>query len=305
MATYLRSVTVLLPPGKVATPSLLSGILQHAVVDAAVLLPRNLDVLVKDATTLELLRSLHCISYAGAILPPQTGNLLASHTKVFPAVGSTDAGMYFIEINHTHQDYEYVAFQPHAGIVMEHRLDELYELVFVRTPGAIQPVFGAFPHLDKFYTSDLWSEHPDPANKGEWKIVGRTDDLLKLTNNVGLYVAGLEPIIAEHPAVRSALIGGTGKSSPILIVEPLYEKLPEAEDNNSDVRNDFLKSLRPYVERVNANCTGLVRLDPDFILLTTRDKPFPRTMKETVARLQALRLYDKEIEAAYAARGSV
>lgn len=148
-----------------------------------------------------------------------------------------------------------------------------------------------YPDRDRFETKDLWVQHP--VHKGLWKIVGRTDDYMVLSHGDGLYAASLEPEIEAHPAVRSALIGGHGRPAPVLLVELYPDAIAEGD------REEFLSSLQPYLEKVNERCHDCVKLSRDRVIFATEEKPFLRTIKGSVARLQTLDLYRDEIAALF------
>lgn len=175
---------------------------------------------------------------------------------------------------------------------MEHRFDELHELIFVRQPGSFeQQVFQVYPDRDRHETSDLWKEHPE--HKGLWKIIGRSDDAVSLSHGDVIYAADLESIFQGHSDVKTALIGGTGYPRPMLLVE----LFPNVKLNDDTTK--IIDSLRPYVDRVNSRCSEFVKLSHDRILLTSQEKPVIRTAKGSVARLPTMKMYPEEIASLY------
>jgi hypothetical protein len=267
-------------------------ILRYGRVQAALFPPSIIEELCLAPEGLETLRQLEVIFYAGASLAAKAGDQLASHAHVVCMIGSTEAGGYPIALHDKRDAWNYVKFQKNACIEFEKRVNDLYELVFVRRPGFPAPqVFEVYPGRDRFETNDLWEKHP--VYEGLWKIVGRTDDYVALSHADGLYASALEPEIEAHPAVKSALIGGNGRPRPVLIIE-LY---PEAAERND--RDGFISSLQPYIEKVNARCHDCVKLSDERIIMAGEGKPFVRTVKGSVARLQTLDLYKDEIAALF------
>jgi hypothetical protein len=227
-------------------------------------------------------------------LSTQTGKQLENYVPIVPAIGSTDAGPYFTALHDHLEAWDYISFQKHAGAKFEHRLDNLYELVFVRQPAnEVQQVFKVYPELDRFPTSDLWMEHP--VHKGLWKIVGRADDYVYLSHADGLHASSLEPEIEAHPGIKSALIGGHGRPAPVLIVELLSNIDTETDSG----RQALVKDLQPYIAKVNSRIHGCVQLSSDRLILASKDKPFIRTIKGSVARVQTLALYEDEISSLF------
>jgi acyl-coenzyme A synthetase/AMP-(fatty) acid ligase len=292
MSTFVHSVVVLGPPGP-PSPETLIDILKYGRVDGAVLVPALIDALCRDATGLAALKSLQYIHYAGGPLGVNSGKKLAADVRLIPTIGSTKVGGYFTKLRHDTEDWDYVEFNKYAGAEFEPRPGNLHELVFVRKPecAEMQQIFFLYPDRDRFKTNDLWMEHP--TRKGLWKIVGRTDDYIPLTHGEGLYASTVEREIERHDLIQAALVGGHGKPKPVLLIEMVPGKHDEV------LRGEFMQSLMPYLEKVNAQCYESVRLSPELVLLAQPEKPFVRTLKGCVARLPSLSLYEQEIEGIY------
>lgn len=58
-------------------------------------------------------------------------------------------------------------------------------------------------------------------------------------------------------------------------------------------------SIRALVERANSAAPLYYRILNEMILFTSQDKPLPRTLKGTVMRKLALKLYEEEIDSVY------
>ncbi|KAL9621359.1 MAG: hypothetical protein Q9160_004250 [Pyrenula sp. 1 TL-2023] len=305
MATYLRTTLILGPVSSPPNPQLVKIIIQTTPIDGVILPPSLIDSLCLDPTGLRTLRTLHHIHYTGASLSLKSGHLLKDHVRLAPLIGSTEAGGYFVQLPPTTNssrdcDWDYVSFQPQSGAVLEPRLDSdsLHELVFIRRPehSSMQPIFRVYPDRDRHPTSDLWTEHP--TQKGLWKIVGRTDDYISLSHGEGLHASTLEPLVEAHPEVQAALIGGHARPKPVVLVELVPEARWKAAGGEGE-RERLRGSLQPYLERANERCHETVRLDREMVVFATGEKPLERTIKESVARLQNLKLYEREIEEAY------
>lgn len=291
MTSFLHS-TMVIGPSTPPSPATVMGVLRYGRVKAALFPPSIIEELCLMPEGLGALRSLEMLYYAGATLATKAGDQLASHTFLFCLIGSTEGGAYPMALHDKRDAWNYVKFQKNSGVEFEKRVNDLYELVFVRPPGHPAPqVFDAYPDRDRFETNDLWEKHP--VYEGLWKILGRMDDYVALSHGDGLYVAALEPEIEAHAAVKSALIGGNGRPAPVLVVE-LY---PEATERND--RGGFISSLQPYIENVNARCHDCVKLSAERVVVASEAKPFIRTVKGSVSRLQTLELYKEEIAALF------
>ncbi|OQE20888.1 hypothetical protein PENFLA_c015G05828 [Penicillium flavigenum] len=291
-STSFVHTTLVIGPPTMPTPETVMDILRYGQVKVALLTPAVIEELCLTPTGINALRNLKSVHYAGAPLSAKAGDMLISHTQVVPTIGSTESGGYLTSVHDKKEAWDYVSFQKHAGAVFEHRFDDLYELIFVRQPDSkLQSIFRLYPDLDRYPTSDLWIEHPE--HKGLWKIVGRSDDHVSFSHGEGLYASRLEPEIEVHPAVKSALIGGHGHSAPVLLIE-LYPGAVE-----EDSLDQFLDSLQPNIEKVNAQVHDCVNLSTDRIIIATKEKPFIRTVKGSVGRMQTLNLYRDEVSALF------
>ncbi|KAI9644584.1 hypothetical protein NHQ30_006605 [Ciborinia camelliae] len=292
MSTFVHTVVVLGPPGP-PSPETLIDILKFGRVDGALLVPSAIDTLCRDSSGLAALKSLQHIHYVGAPLGVNSGKKLASDVRLNPSIGSTEVGGYFMKLRHDTEDWDYIEFNQNAGAEFEPRPGNVHELVFVRKPACapMQQIFFLYPDRDRFETNDLWIEHP--TRKGLWKIVGRTDDYIPLSHGDGLYASTVEREIERHDLVQAALVGGHGMPKPMLLIEIVPEKRDEG------LREKFMQSLLPYLEKVNSQCHESVQISPELVLLTQPEKPFVRTLKGSVARLPSLSLYEQEIKDIY------
>lgn len=284
MTSFVHMVSVIGPPSP-PTPDLLVEIFRHGKIDGALLVPALIDALCILPEGLQSLRQLKFIHYAGAPLSAKSGDLLSSYTQVIPCVGSTEAGGYFTTIHDKKDAWDYLSFQKHSGAELHHRMDALHELVFVRRPEcAMQQIFSVYPDRDTFETNDLWIEHP--KYEGLWKIIGRSDDYVYLSHGDGLHASLLEPEIIAHPSVKAAIIGGHGRPAPVILVE----LVPDTEEGPA-----LVDSLQPYIEKANKQCHDCVKLSSERLIFAKKDKPFMWTVKGSVARLQTLAVYEKDI----------
>ncbi|EDP49902.1 hypothetical protein KXW98_001891 [Aspergillus fumigatus] len=293
MPTYAHGTLVVGPPAPPSADTVVD-IFKYGRVDSALLTPALIDEMCLNDRALSALRSLKLVSYGGAPLSRKSGDLLAPHVQLVPAIGSTEAGGYFTKFRRDDKDWDYLEFQKQSGAVFEPRSGALHELVFVRVPECrMQQIFLLYPDQDRFETKDLWVEHP--TRKGLWKIVGRVDDYIPLSHADGLYAASLEREIEQHPKVKAALIGGHGRPLPVLLVE-LHD---ETEVASAAGRQAMFESLQPYLDKVNENCHECVKLSFERLIVASRDRPFIRTIKGSVARIPSLELYKEEIAALF------
>ena len=168
-----------------------------------------------------------------------------------------------------------------------------YELVIVRknTSPGMQGFFYTFPDLEEFSTNDLYEPHPTLPN--HWKYHGRADNIIVFSNGEKLNPATVEGLIQSHPEVKGALVVGSGRFQPGLLVEPITQ--PQSENDE----RKFIEHLWPRVVRANDETVAHGRIDKDFIAVTAADKPFCRAGKGTVQRGATIANYSDDIDQLY------
>ena len=290
--TFLNTILVVGSPDA-ATASNVIQVLELGKVTGAAMPPSLIEDICCHPQGVASLRRLQYVYFVGAPLSQPTAEQLVGHCKVQPAMGSTEAGAYFIQIRND-DDWEYYCFRPAMGVEFEQRTENLYELVFRRRPELArwQQIFQVHPNLNEFATKDLWVKHPSKPNI--WRYSGRTDDLIILSHGEGLYASDMEAEIQKHPKVRTALIGGQRRPRPFLIIELLDNiRLSESE------KGSLLTHIWPNIEKANERCSDYVKLTKSLVIFTDLGKPFPRTAKDTVPRLPSFALYSREIDNLY------
>ena len=112
----------------------------------------------------------------------QAGEMLSKKITVNNTIGLTELGVIpFYKV--APEDWEYFHSNPNLkGLEFRHLGEELYELVIVRHPSTdpYHSAFLTFPELNEFPLNDLYSKHPTKPN--HWLYVGRTDDVIVLSN---------------------------------------------------------------------------------------------------------------------------
>lgn len=287
---YLGSVLVVGPvTSGPASVQVARDTMRYGNVKGAMLPPALIDGLCEDDAGLDCLRNLEYLYFAGAPLLRKTAEKLLGHVTIKPAMGSTEAGVYFLQLT-SEDDWEYYYFRPAMGLEFRHIGGELYEPVFVRQPALErwQQVFQVYPDLHEFPTKDVFSPHP--SKPGFWKYVGRTDDMIAFSHGECLYASGIEDEISKYPRVAAVLVGGQGRTRPFVLVE-WKDGAPH------DMKS--LEGLWHVMEQANQSCSDLVKLSRDLVLFAVPEKPLVRTAKGSVARRESEQLFAKEIELLY------
>ena len=264
-------------------------------VQAAWYSPSVLQEVARNPTYLEnIADKLDHVSFAGGILPAHVGNPISARTLLFGTYVSTETGILPGEMPPAPKDWEYYRYNKRLGHSFQHFADNMYELVLRRDKAIemFQGVFYTFPNTDYYSMRDLYIPHP--TREGWWRSAGRVDDIVIFSDATKLNPIPYEAVIEEHPAVATALICGTGRTRPAVLVQP--RQWTQNDKEEKQVLEEIGSSLK------RANEAGPVdgRLIKELVVLTKAYKPMARSGgKDTVQRKTSVELYEKEIEHAY------
>ncbi|KAH8433484.1 uncharacterized protein LDX57_011118 [Aspergillus melleus] len=301
LAIYSRSVPVLPLPGRPPSTDAFLEAVKYGKFDWAFLVPVILDDLSKDPAALDLVASkLQYLFYTGGALPSTVGKIVSSKVPVFSGLGSSEfAALPQLRIADSSftETWQYLYIHPTAQPEFRQRMDDLHELVLVRStqnPEA-QPVFAMFTDLDEYETRDLFSPHPTLPNL--WRHRGRRDDIVVFLNGEKTNPVTFEQQVSRYPDVRSALVAGNQRFEACLLIEPATtEALGDA------AKAELIEAIWPAVEEANAQCPAHARVSRSKILVLDAAKPMLRAGKGTVQRAGTIQLYQDEINALYEER---
>jgi acyl-coenzyme A synthetase/AMP-(fatty) acid ligase len=286
------------PATKPPTPAVVAETLRYCKADGLVALPFLLDAMTQDPSHLEILGKLEYIQYVGAALSTQTGTTLSNlfSIKICPAMGTTECGPYFLNTPSDTDDV-WACYSPQAGqgIHFVERGDDLYELVFKKSNAAVwQQVFILYPQLNEYATGDLFSKHA--TKDGCWKYIGRSDDVVVLTNGANVHAAVIEGKLMAHPDVEMVLVGGMGRDCVFAVIELTDNG---SSDLKREGRESVLDGIWRVVEEVNRGLAECKRLKKEFVILTGGDRELVRSPKGGVARGRTFEKFSGDIEALF------
>ena len=296
---FANSIPVLPLPGQPPSTDALLEALKYGCFDWAFLLPVIIAELSKDAEALKLVASrLKYLFYTGAALPQAAGEVVSSKIPVFSALGSSECAVLpqlRADDASSLDTWLYVHINPAAGPEFRHHMDDLHQLVIVKSAeqSGAQPVFAMFPHLDEYETRDLFSPHPSLPHL--WRHGGRRDDIVVFLNGEKTNPISFEQEVSRHGAVHTALVAGTQRFEACLLIEPtnITGTLSDS------AKAALIQDIWPTVEEANRCCPAHARISKSKILILDPDRPMLRAGKGTVQREGTLRLYAGEIDALY------
>ena len=279
---------VLGPANRPPTAATVNGVIEFGNIEGLVSVPSIIRDMCRDEESLGRLRKLKYVSWAGAPLDKESGDMLSKHTQLSPSIGTTECGPYFTYYCKSPEDWPYYRFIDCQGIEFEHISDDLYELVFRKSSEALwQQVFLVYPHLEVYHAADMFRKHP--TKQDLWLFAGRMDDMIKLANGHAIHFSAMEADIQKSPLVQSALVGGAGWSRPFLLVE--FVKQDPSKGDISEVLDT--------IQGTNATLAGHAKINKECIIIADPSRPFLRSAKGSVLRNETLDLYAMEIKATY------
>ena len=104
-----------------------------------------------------------------------------------------------------------------------------------------------------------------------------------------------ESAVSAHPILRSAIVGGPGKSQICLLVEPLA--LGESDAGNTEL----LDAIWPTILEANRTSPAHARVMKDFVIFADQQRGVEHAGKGTVQREATLRQYQVDMDRLYQA----
>ena len=271
-------------------------------VDLLVLMPPIVSQLAANPSLLEhVTTKVKTIVYGGADFADEdAGAAVASRCQLINSYGATEMGglpqIKAVDDDPV-QDWRYI--RPHPSSGFEFRLsdatEQLFHLVIVRKPGQeeVQPVFKLLPRFEEFPTGDLFRPHP--TRSGLWRFEGRAGDTIMFKFGNLCNPARMENLVSSLPFVCAALMAGTGRSQPLLLIELV--------DPEHAVITSAWDEIWAAVDQANQEYQLGARVAKTHILLTDPAKPILRTAKGSLQKKATLAAYAEEIDKLYSRAG--
>jgi hypothetical protein len=307
LPVFFDTSSVITPPDITSLPPLVfQKILQLNMVDGIMDPPHTIVQLYKDLETQPLLKGLKFVVYLGAALDREVGDELCEYTKLTSIIGSTETGPQpdiqpiDRKLWYTH-DYvlengSRMELVPNSGIVGDGS-DDLYELVLERSPGKERSYFQSafwnpmWKDETRVDTKEMYSPVKDVDGRTRWQFSARKDDLTKLSWLAKFHATEIETRIRQHPEVSNVFVGGEGRPTPYVIIEP-----------RGGVKDEkTLLDLLYYgvIAHSSEDRIEEIRIPRETVMLAKKEKPFRLSAKQTVLRRVVEADYEEEIEEAY------
>ncbi|KAI9686108.1 MAG: hypothetical protein M1820_010697 [Bogoriella megaspora] len=260
--------------------------------------PHVITGVAQDAALLQsVLSRASMIGFGGGPLSPEIGSTLTERFRLWSIYGTSETGLVHKITPSSSWDREaWNSIMPHPRDNIEFRpvSGDAYEAVVVRNEEfeEEQPVFKIYTDLREWSTRDIF--RPDPYREGFWIYQGRIDDIIILANGNTVNPLGYEQKLSQHPLVIQAIMYGSGRPQPALIVE-----LEQSERVIGQGHGYLLEQIWSAITTCNDFFPPQASVSSSHVLFTMPDKPLPRAPKGAVQRPSTFKLYQRELDKLY------
>ncbi|KAI0672433.1 acetyl-CoA synthetase-like protein [Trametes maxima] len=252
----------------------------------------------RDPEKVMVLKRIQGVFFGGAPLNQEVGDALASQgVNLFTVYGCTEVGGVneFVRPN-PGMDWAYFRPTTRSDVRLMPRDDNKYEVVVVSNPTLPLPMTNTkVDGQDAYATSDLVEPHPTKPNL--WRIFGRADEQIMLSNGEKTNPLPIETIINEDPHIKHSVMFGRGRFQNGILIEPMPEFAIDPKDPAQV--EAFRNKIWRTIERANDFAPRHSRIFKEMILVTSPSKPFQFNVKALPRRGAILTDYEQEIEELY------
>ncbi|KAI0377293.1 acetyl-CoA synthetase-like protein [Hypomontagnella monticulosa] len=256
--------------------------------------PYVLKLMAERQDGVDILKRCKFVTAAGARTPDELGNrVVEAGVKLGLIFGLTEVGHVGDSIYREPGDNSWDYIRSYANLrqhMMFKKLDSgVYESVYLKSHPALMVSNSSDP-AGSYRSGDLFTPHP--TMEWAWKYVARADDRVTLLSGEKILPLNIEGTIRESPLVRDALMVGNDRLVPGLLV---FRSTSSAGMSN----DEFIESLRPYIDRANKIADEFARLTPDMIVPLAPEVEYPATDKNNIIRAAAYSRFEDVIEGLY------
>ncbi|KAF5372278.1 hypothetical protein D9757_009652 [Collybiopsis confluens] len=311
-AVFAPTVTSREANPQLGTPETVLECAKATKCDSVTALPTFFHTWSQSEGAVDILRTMHIVTYGGGPLAHAIGeNLISRGVNIATAYGGTEFGV-LTTLRIDPKTWMYLEFSDLTKIRWSPQGDGTFEAQILETDRhhlAVQNL----SDVKGYATSDIFEPHPTIPSL--WKIVGRVDDVIIHSSGEKTVPAPIEAIITASPlyvlalhfntstnaldgSVQGAVMFGRQRDQPGILIE--FTPSHELHENADEAQITELRNLLwPVIEEADKIAPAFSRIYKEMIIFTTVEKPLPRVGKGTIARKAAIALYSAEIDKLY------
>ncbi|KAI0683733.1 hypothetical protein BC835DRAFT_1423011 [Cytidiella melzeri] len=271
------------------------------------MIPRLLEEIVDTlglSKALDYFRMPNTVTYGGTPLRSDVGDKLArGGVRLFTWGGTTETGAFASQIFDPARDpSEWQYFKVVEGYTFNftpfdaENPDRGYQLVV--SPKIMSPPVMNHEDPRGYLMPDMWLRHPDPNKSDLWKVAGRLDDIVALSNGEKANGKQLQQSLCASPYISHVVVFGTGRLRCGVILRPSTEYRFSAGDE--EAKKAFLSTVWPYIDtQANETVPWHTRLLQPLVLVEDPSIPFRFSDKGSIKTKATLDLYQEEVDKAY------
>ncbi|KAI0759226.1 acetyl-CoA synthetase-like protein [Trametes elegans] len=252
----------------------------------------------RDPEKIPIMRSMRGFMSGGAPLKKEVGDALASQgVAIFNFYGCSEVGMMSaIAREHPGADWEYFKLSPMHRCIFVPQEDGRREVVVLSDPESPLSVVNANVNgQDAYATNDIVEPHP--TEPGLWRLYGRIDEQVILSNGEKTNPIPLEAIINEDVHVKTSVIFGKGRFQNGILVQPTETHAIDPSDLQQ--LEKYRNLVWPTIERANDYAPQHSRIFKEMILVASPSKPLQMNAKGLPRRKFIFADYSSEIDKLY------
>ena len=269
-------------------------IVEHVKPQVLHIVPYTLELLALSDRGLEAMKSCRRVAFSGSGCPDDLGDsLIEKGINVESIWGATEMGFLGSSSNRGPGDnaWDYIRIPKPINdhICFKHIEHDTFECIYLKSLPALVLSNSDDPP-GSFWSKDLFKKHPTIANA--WKHIGRLDDRVTLANGEKVLPLPMEGRIRQNPFVREAVVFGTGRSLPGVLVF-------KSEGSTCLSDHQFIDSIWPTIQAANARAETFSQISKETVIPLGAQVEYPVTDKESIKRAQIYAKFGQEIEAMY------
>ncbi|KAI1503048.1 hypothetical protein F5X99DRAFT_376604 [Biscogniauxia marginata] len=296
-AIYWETPMALSLPDRPLSSDLVVDCLNTLNVGGTVLPPVVLEDMSQYDRCVQALAKLEMVAFGGSNLKEHCGNVLVEKgVKLVNAISSTECTPFPTYMPSNAQLWKYLVFNSDLFGAEWRRIENesnASRLVIFRKdihPG-YQGIFYTFPDINEYDTKDLYEPHPTLPN--HWLWCGRSDDVIVFSNSRKFNPISMEATIKQSPLVQGAVVIGSNRLQPALLIEP--KKHPQSDEEGRELIN----KIWPIVLSANKEAPSYATISRNLVMLSNPQKPFLLAAKGNIIRGATLKRYEEDIKTLY------